>query len=78
VQKVHLTPFKLSGRTIGSIGDTGLHALDVTDVFDMVRGPVAGIASNGAAQEAGRGHQAGDGSSADALHGLARRDDGCI
>lgn len=56
MQEVQLTPFELSGRSIGGIGDAGLDALDVSDMFNMVRGSVATIACKTTLHEAGRGH----------------------
>ena len=73
VQKVQLTPFELPGRSVRGIGDAGLHALDVTDVFDMVRRSVAGIARGGASQGAGGGQREAGDRGADALHSLGTR-----
>lgn len=66
VQEVQLTPLELPGRSIGGIGDAGLHALDVSDVFNVVRWSVTAVTRKTGLNEARRGNQAGD--CAEGLH----------
>lgn len=66
MHEVQLAPFEVSRRAIRSIGDARLDSLDVSDMLDVVRWPIASVTGKTDRGQAGHGDQVGDG--AEALH----------